>query len=63
MNLTPQLFKKFIIEAYIAGAETMTCGCLPPPTKTEAREWFDDQFGLGQVEECECCEDKDDGDS
>jgi hypothetical protein len=62
MNFSPQLFKKIMIEAYLAGAETMTCGCLPLPTKAEAREWFEDNYGLGQIEECECCE-AEDGDS
>jgi len=27
-----------MIEAYLAGAESMTCGCLPMQTKAEARD-------------------------
>jgi hypothetical protein len=31
-----------MLEAYLAGAESMICGCLPMITKSEAREWFEE---------------------
>ena len=40
--MSPQQFKKLMIEAYLAGAESMTCGCLPMQTKAEARDWFEE---------------------
>jgi hypothetical protein len=40
--MSPQLFKKYMLEAYLAGAESMICGCLPMVTKSEAREWFEE---------------------
>lgn len=47
-SMSPQQFKKLIIEAYLAGAESMTCGCLPMQTKADAREWFEDNHQLFQ---------------
>jgi disulfide oxidoreductase YuzD len=44
--MSPQLFKKLMIEAYLAGAESMICGCLPMQTKKEAREWFEENHQL-----------------
>ena len=44
--MSPQLFKKLMIDAYLAGAESMICGCLPMQTKREAREWFEENHQL-----------------
>ncbi len=30
------------------------------PSKQEARDWFDNESGLQESAECDCCEDKDD---
>jgi hypothetical protein len=46
--MSPQQLKKLLIEAYLAGAESMTCGCLPMQTKLDAREWFEDNYQLFQ---------------
>jgi hypothetical protein len=48
--------KKLLIEAYMAGAESKYCGCYERPTKTDARLWHDDYFGIDEIEDCECCE-------
>ena len=48
--------KKLLIEAYMAGAESMYCGCYERPTKDDARTWHDDYFGIDEIEDCECCE-------
>jgi hypothetical protein len=50
------MIKKLIIEAYLSGAESMYCGCYERPTKAEAREWYDQEYGVDEVEDCECCE-------
>ena len=53
----PVAFKKLIIEAYLAGATVMDCGCYERPTKAEAREWFDNEYGKQESdEECDCCD-------
>jgi hypothetical protein len=44
--MSPQQFKKLMIEAYLTGAESMVCGCLPMQTKAEAREWFEENHQL-----------------
>ena len=54
------LLKKLLIEAYIAGAESVYCGCYPRPTKAEAREWYDQQYGVEEIEDCKCCDNSDD---
>ena len=46
--MSPQQFKKLMIEAYLAGAESVYCGCLPAATKTEARDWFEENHQLFQ---------------
>ena len=46
--MRPQQLKKLLIEAYLAGAESMTCGCLPMQTKSDAREWFEENHQLFQ---------------
>jgi len=56
----PITFRKAMIEAYLAGAESMNCGCYDMPTKKDAKNWFDDQYGLQENEKCDCCEEKDD---
>jgi hypothetical protein len=58
------IVKKLIIEAYISGAESVYCGCYERPTKTEARDWYNQQYGVEEIEDCECCNNvDDDGDS
>jgi disulfide oxidoreductase YuzD len=50
--MSPQVFKRMMIEAYLAGAESMICGCLPMQTKKEAREWFEENHQLfDEIEE------------
>jgi hypothetical protein len=53
-----------MIEAYLAGAESVVeSGIIESPSKKEARDWFDNEYGLTVTnEECDCCEDED-GDS
>lgn len=53
--------KKLIIEAYIAGAEFIYCGCYPRIGKAEAKDWYENEYGVKEVEDCECCDE--DGDS
>jgi len=49
-----------MIEAYMAGAEAMASGDIDHPSKKEARDWFDNQYGLTVTEEkCDCCEEDD----
>jgi len=54
----PTAFKKAMIEAYLAGASTMYCGCYEMQTKSDAREWFDNEYGQLESEECDCCEEE-----
>jgi hypothetical protein len=44
--MSPQQLKKLLIEAYLAGAESMVCGCLPMQTKSDARNWFEENHQL-----------------
>jgi hypothetical protein len=44
--MSPQQLKKLLIEAYLAGAENMYCGCIPAATKAEARDWFEENHQL-----------------
>jgi hypothetical protein len=44
--MSPQQFKKLMIQAYLAGAESMYCGCIPEITKTDARNWFEENHQL-----------------
>ena len=46
--MSPQQFKKLMIEAYLAGAESVYCGCLPAATKADARDWFEENHQLFQ---------------
>lgn len=49
-----------MIEAYLAGAESIIeSGSHEYPSKQEAREWFDNQYGVHDEEECDCCEEID----
>lgn len=58
----PVAFKKAMLEAYLAGAEAMAAGDIDVPSKKEAREWFENDYGLIVTDEkCDCCDD--DGDS
>jgi hypothetical protein len=61
--MNPITFKKAMLEAYLAGASNMYCGCYEMQTKANAREWFDNEYGQQESEKCDCCEDDDDGDS
>lgn len=57
----PVAFRKAMIEAYLAGAESVVqSGIIETPSKKEARDWFDNEYGLQQTEECDCCEETDD---
>ena len=57
----PVAFRKAMIEAFIAGAEAMASGDIDEPNKKDARDWFDNQYGLIVTnEECDCCEETDD---
>jgi hypothetical protein len=44
--------KKLIIDAYLAGANSMYCGCYERPTKADARDWYDQEYltPVGKVE-------------
>jgi hypothetical protein len=55
----PVAFRKAMIEAYIAGAEAMASGDIYSPSKKDARDWFDNQYGVQETQECDCCEDND----
>jgi hypothetical protein len=57
------MIKKLIIEAYLSGAESMYCGCYERPTKAEARDWYDQEYGVEDAEiteDCDCCEEEED---
>jgi hypothetical protein len=56
----PVAFRKAMIEAYMAGfAAAIEAGLKDYPTKQEARDWFDNEYGQQESEECDCCEDND----
>jgi hypothetical protein len=59
----PITFRKAMIEAYMAGAEAMTSGDIDEPNKKDARDWFDNEYGQLESEDCDCCEEDEDGDS
>jgi len=50
-----------MIEAYMAGAESMFCGCYDRKTKSDAREWFDNEYGMIEETACDCCEEDEEG--
>jgi hypothetical protein len=56
-----------MIEAYLAGAASIVeSGSHEYPSKKEARDWYDNEYGINVTnsdEKCDCCEDDDDGDS
>ena len=54
----PVAFKKAMIEAYLAGADSMYCGCYNRQTRADAKEWFDNEYGQQQSEDCDCCEEE-----
>jgi hypothetical protein len=56
----PGAFKKLMVKAYLAGANSMYCGCYDRQTLQDAREWFDTEYGIQESEECDCCEEDDD---
>jgi len=49
-----------MIEAYMAGAEAMASGDIDLPNKKDAKDWFDNQYGVQESEDCDCCEENDD---
>ena len=51
--------KKLIIDAYLAGANSMHCGCYPRLTKADARDWYDQEYGIEEIIDCECCDEDD----
>jgi|LauGreDrversion4_2_1035121.scaffolds.fasta_scaffold225892_3 hypothetical protein len=57
----PIAFRKAMIEAYMAGAESMFCGCYDRKTKSDAREWFDNEYGMIEETACDCCEEDEEG--
>ena len=63
----PVAFRKAMIEAYLAGAASIVeSRSQEYPSKSEARDWFDNEYGItvtNSDEKCDCCEDDEDGDS
>lgn len=57
----PTAFRKAMIEAFLAGANMIIeTGSHEQPTREEAKDWFDNQYGLTVTDEkCDCCEEKD----
>jgi len=48
-----------MIEAYMAGAEAMASGDIDEPNKKDAKDWYDNEYGVEDTEEkCDCCEDE-----
>ena len=56
----PVAFRKAMIQAYMAGAEAMLERDIDVPSKQDAKDWFDNEYGLLKSEECDCCEENDD---
>jgi len=60
-KMHPVAFRKALIEAYLAGASSMYCGCYDMQSKADAREWYDNEYGtMNDSEECDCCDDEED---
>jgi hypothetical protein len=60
-KMHPIAFRKAMIEAYLAGAEAISSGDIYRAGKEEAREWFDNEYGLTVTEQsCDCCEETED---
>lgn len=55
----PVAFRKAMVQAFMAGAEAMVAGDIDVPSKQEAKDWFDNEYGLLKSEECDCCEEDD----
>lgn len=56
----PVAFRKAMIEAFLAGAALVVdTNSHEYPSKKEARDWFDNEYGIPE-EECDCCEEKED---
>ena len=56
----PVAFRKAMIQAYMAGAESVIQSELKEtPSKQDAKDWFDNEYGLQESEECDCCEEED----
>ena len=56
----PVALKKALIEAYLAGASNMYCGCYEMQSRADAKEWFENEYGRQDPEECDCCEEVED---
>ena len=55
----PVTFRKKMIEAYMAGAEAMASGDIDEPNKKDAKDWYDNEYGVEDTnEKCDCCEDE-----
>ena len=55
----PVTFRKAMIEAYLAGAASIVeSGSHEHPSKEEARDWFDNEYGTQESEKCDCCEEE-----
>lgn len=54
----PVAFRKAMIQAYMAGAEAMAERDNDVPSKQDAKDWFDNEYGLLKSEECDCCEEE-----
>jgi hypothetical protein len=54
----PITFRKAMIEAYMAGAEAMASGDIDEPNKKDAKDWFDNEYGQLESEDCDCCEEE-----
>lgn len=53
----PVAFRKAMVQAYMAGAESVIQSELKEtPSKQDAKDWFDNEYGLQEQEECDCCE-------
>jgi hypothetical protein len=55
----PVAFKKAMLEAFLAGASHMYCGCYQMANRQQAREWFENEYGVIEAEDCDCCEEID----
>jgi hypothetical protein len=56
----PVAFRKAMTQAYMAGAESVIQSeSKETPSKQDAKDWFDNEYGLLKSEECDCCEEED----
>jgi hypothetical protein len=61
----PTTFKKHMVAAYLAGAAAVIDSDIREyPSKKEANDWYTNEYGLTVAEEeCDCCEENEDGDT